>query len=403
MSTASTSADLRELNRARALALVHELAAVGLTRVELAEQLDVTRTTAAALVNDLAALKLITESVAAPTGRRGRPTTKVAPDPEGPVVLCLEVGHAKLLIAAMGIGGQLDNLQEVPLETAHPDCAMQQIDTVLHEYRKTLARRCAGIGVAMHGLVDDHSGMVVQAPYLGWENVELGEHLRRSHGLPVIVENDATLGGIVEAKLGAGRDEHTMLYLRSTIGVGGGFIFDGQPAPSRRGWHGEFGHLPFGNPTARCRCGAYGCWEIAVNHIALAEAAGLDTRTGDANVLAREVFARAATGEVISTKAVESICAVLGRGLGSLINAFDPAVIVLSGHVQSLHEANPLAVVAALKDATMTAHRESLPPVRSGLFDDASLRGAGEMILTELIASPSVLLAPPEDPNYQQT
>lgn len=399
MSTASTSADLRELNRARALALVHESATAGLTRVELAEQLDVTRTTAAALVNDLSALKLITESVAAPTGRRGRPTTKVAPDPNGPIVLCLEVGHGLLSVAEMGIGGVLDNLSEVPMTTADPQKSMDQIDTVVAQRISSLSRRCAGIGVAMHGLVDDHSGTVVQAPYLGWENVEMGEHLRRSHGLPVIVENDATLGAIVESKLGAGRDEHTMLYLRSTIGVGGGFIFEGKPAPSRRGWHGEIGHLPFGDPTERCRCGAYGCWEMAVNHIALAEAAGLDTREADANSLALEVFRMAAEGDVISCKAVESICAILGRGLGSLINALDPNVIVLSGHVQSLHEANPDAVIAALKDATMTAHRDSLPPVRIGRFDDAAVRGAGETILTELMASPSVLLAPRQDLN----
>lgn len=246
MSTASTSADLRELNRARALALVHESASHGLTRVELAEQLDVTRTTAAALVTDLSALKLITESVAAPTGRRGRPTTKVAPDPAGPLVLCLEVGHGHLLIAEMGIGGKLDNREEMPLDSDDPQQAMERIDEVIHQRRARLTRRCAGIGVAMHGLVDDHTGVVVQAPYLGWENVELGEHLRHSQGLPVIVENDATLGAIVESKLGAGRDEHTMLYLRSTVGVGGGFIFEGKPAPSRRGWHGEIGHLPFG-------------------------------------------------------------------------------------------------------------------------------------------------------------
>ena len=393
VTTASTSADLRELNRSRALTLVHE-ASGELTRVELADRLDVTRTTAAALVNDLAALGLVTERDADPTGRRGRPTTTISPNPRGPVVLAVEVALGAVSIAEVAIGGELRNHSVIPLDSVDPDHALGQLDHLLHRRRSELEMMCAGVGVAVHGLVDDDSGLVVQAPHLGWEGVPLGDHLRRSHRLPVLVGNDATLGAIVEAKRGAGRDARTMLYLRSTYGVGGAFVFDDKPVGSRRGWHGEVGHLPFGHPDLECRCGAFGCWEIAINQFALAQAAGLNPSDSSADELARSVITSARAGEQAAAKAVTGICEILGRGLGSLVNAFDPEVIVLSGHVQSLYETDADTTVAALRSATMRAHRDALPPVRSGVVEFPALAGAAEIVLADLIGSPTRCLAP---------
>ncbi len=373
--------------------MVHESGG-SLTRVELAELLDVTRTTAAALVSDLSALNLILEHDADPTGRRGRPTTNISPHPEGPVVLAAEVANDRITVAEVAIGGQLKNREDVKLESGDPAEAVDQLDQVLHERRANLASNCAGIGVAMHGLVDDDSGLVVQAPNLGWENVPLGRRLRQSHRLPVKVDNDATLGALVEAKRGAGRLARTMLYLRSTVGIGGGLVFDGTPAPSRRGWHGEFGHLPFGDTRDRCRCGAHGCWENAINQLALAAAAGIEADRVEANAAADDVLNRAQAGDADANNAVARICAILGRGLGSLINALDPEVIVLSGHVQRLYETDPATTVDALMSASMRAHRQSLPPVRSGVVEHPALAGAAEAILTDLIDSPTRLLAP---------
>jgi predicted NBD/HSP70 family sugar kinase len=391
--TASTSADLRELNLARALTLVHE-ASHELTRVELADRLSVTRTTAAVLVNDLAALDLILEREADPTGRRGRPTTIIRRNPHGPVVLAIEVALDAISIAEVAIGGELGNRTVVPLESTDPDIALKQLDQLVHLRRSELNSVCAGIGVAMHGLVDHETGIVVQAPHLGWVGVSLGDHLSRSHGLPVSVGNDATLGAIVEAKRGAGRRSKTMLYLRSTVGVGGAFIFDAKPAPSRRGWHGEMGHLPFGDQRNKCRCGAYGCWEIAINQSALATAAGLTPSTTTADELARSVMLAAQGGDAEAGRAVAGICTILGRGLGALVNALDPHIIVLSGHVRALYETDPESTIEALRTATMRAHRASLPPVRSGIIEHPALAGAGEIMLTQLIESPSRFLAP---------
>ncbi len=393
VTTASTSADLREVNRARALTLVHETAHE-LTRVELADRLGVTRTTAAALVSDLAGLNLILERDADPTGRRGRPTTNIRPNPGGPFVLAAEVALDSISIAEVAIGGELSHRSVVPLKSIDPTDAVEQLNQLLDHRRSSLNSTCAGIGVAMHGLVDVDTGMVVQAPHLGWEGVPLGSHLSRSHELPVSVGNDATLGAIVEAKRGAGRTSDTMLYLRSTVGVGGAFVFDARPAPSRRGWHGEVGHLPFGNPQNECRCGAYGCWEIAMNQSALAHAAGLTPSNATADDLAQSVILAASDGDDVASRAVAEICMILGRGLGALINALDPEIIVLSGHVQSLYETNPESTLKALRAATMRAHRDSLPPVRSGIVEFPALAGAAEVILTKLIGSPTRYLAP---------
>jgi predicted NBD/HSP70 family sugar kinase len=388
VTAASTSADLREVNRARALTLIHQ-ACGELTRVELADRLEVTRTTAAALVNDLVALDLIRERDADPTGRRGRPTTTISPNPAGPIVLAVEISPDAISLVEVAIGGALGNHTIVPLDSVDPDAALEQLNSLLERRRSELPNTCAGIGVAVHGLVDGHTGLVVQAPNLGWERVPVGDHLRDSLGLPVVVGNDATLGAIVEAKRGAGRAATTMLYLRSTVGIGGAFVSEGKPTASRRGWHGEVGHLPFGHQHQECRCGARGCWEIAINQSALAAAAGLTPSAATADQLAQSVMLAARAGEVAAAAAVGEICQILGRGLGSLINVFDPEMIVLSGHVQSLYETDPETTVEALRSATMRAHRDSLPPVRTGQIEFPAVAGAAEVMLADLISSPT--------------
>ena len=72
----STAAQLREGNLTRALHWLH-LAEGEHTRAGLARALAVTPATAGVLAGELAQMGLIEQTPAAPSGRRGRPTTRL--------------------------------------------------------------------------------------------------------------------------------------------------------------------------------------------------------------------------------------------------------------------------------------------------------------------------------------
>ena len=78
-------------------------------------------------------------------------------------------------------------------------------------------------------------------------------------------------------------------------GVGGALLDGGQLVPGARGMAGEFGHMPFGSPAVRCRCGAHGCWNTALDGQALARHLG-ESAPADEVSYSREVLAAARAG-----------------------------------------------------------------------------------------------------------
>ena len=66
-----------------------------------------------------------------------------------------------------------------------------------------------GIGLGLPGFEDPHGSGVVQSPLLGWRNLPLGEHLSRTLGLPVLVDNDVNTLAAAESLYGTGGDSTT--------------------------------------------------------------------------------------------------------------------------------------------------------------------------------------------------
>lgn len=178
----------------------------------------------------------------------------------------------------------------------------------------------------------------------------------------------------------------TTLYLHAAVGLGGALTLDGVPARGRRGFAGEYGHLPFGRRDYPCRCGLRGCWETEVDQLALARAAGLTADPRTAASAAATVFARAAHGEAVARRAVDQTAADLGRGLGALVNVHDPDLVVLSGHAAHLLAAAPQIVEAAAVAGGLPAHRGDPPPIEaSRLGEHSALIGAAEAVFDQLI------------------
>ena len=383
----STSDQLREANLARALRSLHRSGGE-LTRTRLASDLRVTRATAGALASGLGQLGLVVESAAAPTGRRGRPTTRLVPATDGPVVVALVLAVDAVRTAVVGLGGRVESAASESLDRQDAGRVVELARVELHSLLRTLGRRCAGVGVAVYGLVDKASGGVVVAPNLGWQDVDLLAGLKLASGMPVCVDNVAHLAALAEAR----RAQGDMLYVHAAVGVGGALVLDGRPVRGRNGFAGEYGHLPLGHGDRSCRCGGRGCWETEVDQLALVRAAGRRPSAKTAAGVAADVFAAFAAGDLVARSAVERVGVAFGRGLGALVNVHDPDEIVLAGHASDLYEAVPARVERAMRKAVMRARSDRLPLIRrSALGQDGALLGAAEALFDDAIARPTVL------------
>ena len=95
---------------------------------------------------------------------------------------------------------------------------------------------------------------------------------------------------------------------------------------------------------------------------------------------AEQVIAAAGT-DPDSGRALDLVARALGRGIGALVNAQDPAAVGLSGLAASLYLADPDAVQAGYL-ATLMRFRRIAPPVLmpSTLGDLGALTGASELV-----------------------
>jgi glucokinase len=167
-----------------------------------------------------------------------------------------------------------------------------------------------------------------------------------------------------------------MIMLTLGTGVGGGLILDGKPY---RGWVGagaEIGHmvLEYGGEPCSGNCTGHGHFEQVASGRA-ADRKAVELLGPDAT--GRELVGAAREGNQEALEAVREIGRKLGAALGSLVNIFNPELIVIGG---GFSQARDLFLEPALE----TMKVEALPPGRdlvrvvpALLGPDAGLVGAG--------------------------
>lgn len=188
------------------------------------------------------------------------------------------------------------------------------------------------VGIGCGGPLDPERGILIAPPHLpGWRNVPVTALAAAEFERPALLENDGTAAAAGEHRFGAGAGTRTMIYLTISTGVGGGAILDGRLYRGAAGNGGEFGHVTVDRRGRLCRgCGRKGCLEAYVSGTSIAERAreaGLELDTAEG------VAAAARAGEPVAVAVWEETVDALACGLTSIVNLFEPELVVLGGGV----------------------------------------------------------------------
>lgn len=351
----------------------------GLTRVELARDLNLASASATEITGRLRELGWITEQ-RAPSAGRGRPTTAVSVAPDGPVVLGVDIRYEDWRAAVARLDGTPIAVRTGRHASRDPGAVVDALRAVVADLVRTAPGPAVGAGIAVAATVVDDR--LAQDPDQGWSPLD-PRRITEGTGLPVVVGNDATLAGVAEVRCGAAAGAGTVLFLTVEVGIGGALVVHGRPQAGAHGAAGEFGHLPFGDPDRRCPCGALGCWNVEVDGRALARRMG-EPEPADPYSHAVAVVERAAAGERRARDAVGHVASRLARGVAGLVNAHDPDVTVLGGLGPALRVAAAPEFDRAYADGLMEFRRDTPPPVRDAAHaQDATLRGAIAIALDE--------------------
>lgn len=136
--------------------------------------------------------------------------------------LGVDVGGTKTLLAVFTKDGKLKQSVKFPT----PQNYNQFLDALTTNIHSLDIEDFSAACIAIPGAVDRDREVGLAFGNLPWKNVHIAEFLEKSLKAPVVIENDAKLAGLYEAK-NIKDSYNKVLYLTISTGVGIALIIDG--------------------------------------------------------------------------------------------------------------------------------------------------------------------------------
>jgi glucokinase len=294
-------------------------------------------------------------------------------------VIGVDVGGTKVSAAALS-DGRLSEPHVEPTELADTDALLDQLVRAVR--RADGDDGMAAVGLGVPSVIEWETGRVRSSVNIPLAEVPLRAELSERLGVPVFVDNDASVAALAEAEDG---DVRNLVMLTIGTGVGGGVVIDGRVFRGVTGAAPELGHmligadLSTGEPEVSDRAPQPGSLEALASGTALG---GLGRQHGFADGV--EVVEAAKAGDDAARRLVELLGRRLGVGIANVIHAYDPDVVAIGGGVS-------VAGDLLLVPARQVAKRFLLPGVgtkteirlaTSG--GEAGVRGAALLAANEL-------------------
>lgn len=285
-----------------------------------------------------------------------------------PLVIGLDVGGTKILSGLVDRDGHVLARHEVDSPGESQDDVLGALDAAVEVL---MDERVAAIGFGIPSNLQRGTGRILHATNLPLQDIDLVARSRERFGLPVGIENDASVAALAEWRRGAGRGSNNLVMFTLGTGVGGGIVVDGRLF---RGWA-ELGHVVVQEGGPPCACGGRGHLEVlASGHAGDRAARDLYGPDADAHLL----IEKGRAGDPGAVEALGRIGASLGAAIGSLVNVFDPDLTVVGG---GFGTAAGELVLGPARDAArheaISPADESLRVVPAELGAEAGLVGAG--------------------------
>lgn len=261
-----------------------------------------------------------------------------------PSVIGVDLGGTKVATASLYEG----ELSEPTLQPTNLSGADALIDQLVELVQGARGDGLDAVGIGVPSVVDFETGRVVSSVNIPLADLPLREVLGDRFGVPVFVDNDATVAALAESY-----DENLEPVARNLVmitvgtGIGGGLVLQGRIYRGATGGAGELGHTLVGLDLAGgvpdpVRFPQPGSLEWFASGHAIDRLAAACAREAPESALGRllasgeEVLGPAAVraareGDAHARGIIETWAGRLGIGVANAINTFDPDEVVIGG------------------------------------------------------------------------
>jgi glucokinase-like ROK family protein len=396
-----TLRDARVLSRIIAFAIKKET----FSRSELAEALDLSRSALDIKLGLLLKCKLLTQGeLLDSTG--GRAPREVRFNQNAGYVLVIEMGATEGLIGIADLAGKVLESSNVNFDIS--DGPQKVLGTVQEGINKAIAKHANqlwGIGIGLPGPVEYASGMLIAPPIMpGWDRFPVREFLEKKYNVPVWVDNEVNLMALGESRAGAGRGVHSIVYIKIGTGIGGGLVYQGQLLHGESGSAGDIGHLKVNSQSEIvCRCGKRGCLEALAGAPAILREGVKYAKNSESKYLANALKSKKTidisllseailAGDSKSIKIANDVGALVGSAIAQILFLFNPSKVIIGGRVSVLGNELLSSIRRTVYDEASALSTRNLSIEISNISREVGLKGAGYLVLEELIKPERLLL-----------
>jgi glucokinase len=304
----------------------------------------------------------------------------------------VDLGGTKLLAGAVDPGLGVHHRTQRTVTGLDQAALLDVAVEAVLEARESAGEEVAAVGFGIPCLIDQRSGTAVIAVNLPLADIAFADVMAERLGLPVFVDNDGNVAALAEHRAGAARGASEVVMLTIGTGIGGGLILRGEPYRGGIGAGAELGHLVIDMDGPRCQgnCPNHGCVEALASGTALAREARRIAAERPDSALARTlrrgrelagpiVTELAHDGDPAAIEVLELIGSRLGVAIASLVNIFNPQVVVIGGGVIGAGELllGPARDVVAQRALRPSRDEVRIVPARFGV--EAGMIGAAAL------------------------
>ena len=383
------------------------------SRVDLARQTGLSSTTITNLIAELLEQGIVTEEGTEMFQRRtgaGRPRTALRLVPEARFAVGVHIGVGKIRVGLTDLRARLiTSASFVHPADKSPEAVLNEMAVLIEQtitQSKVPRQNIIGVGVGASGLVNPDTGVNVMAPNLGWRDIPIRDWLATRLGLPVCVDNNVRAMALAEALFGAAQNVRVLAFVYGRIGVGAGFVVDGQLFRGSGAGAGEIGHTKvILEGGAMCRCGNRGCLEPLVSEPAIIQLAQELASRDEHSLLATymqqnveltidQVFKAARAGDKAVQTMLSEQARYLGIALANLVNILNPELILLGGIFSQGQDLLLPVIEATVRQQAFANLGQNVELRPTSFGQQAGTIGGAALALTSLFYQQQVVTPP---------
>lgn len=394
----NNNSDLTEMNRSAVVKILQQREVC--SRADIAKQMGLTQASITKIVAALMEMGIVTE-VGIMKGKGNRRSIGLKLNTDRHQIIGVKFARHMFAVGVFDISGKIYTQTETEYSIDEDQQSVlaamkKQIHDMLNQYKNVVA-----IGLAVPGpyLKDDgHIAVVTQMPT--WHNINFIKEFKDEFNKPFYVVHDANAGALAEWWFGDHeRPIHTLAYFLVGEGVGSGIIENGDLLLGVQGAASEIGHISVDVQGSRCECGNYGCLELYCSAQAMLKKAkqhvpeclsesypkGIDA--------CNAVFESARGGNQKALEIVKEVAEYIGYGCVTLINAYNPDIIVIGDIVSQGGDLLLPTIMEVVKQRTIPELYDRVQIKISSLKVDSTLYGAAAIATDKVMEMPSAFLA----------